>query len=88
MFLGLAWTEDVNDTDATSEEGIRKEGPMALPWHCFSAHDRRSHVCGTEDEVIQSLDELRRGHMVRVSSEGVVPPALVAIIRPRPAIPA
>ena len=78
--LSRVKTENVRDGDASGDEGIREQRPMALPRDGLGAHDGSAVRREESQEAIGLSPKLGGGHVIRVAAKARIPPARVAAV--------
>jgi len=67
--------EYFDDDNPSHNEGIGDEGAVATPRYSFGAHDCGAPDAGHVNQLLKSLGEGGRLHVVRVTTEAFVSPA-------------
>src|SRR6476469_8109350 len=74
--------------NASGEERVGNQRPVATPWHRLGAHQDDALALREVDATPQAIVERRRLHVVRVTTETRVSPSCIAGVRPCAAQPA
>ena len=81
MLLDFSRTEDVQNEPTARLQEVRDEAAVTSPPHCLGTHDGSAFVASQLAKHFDSARELRRFHVVGVSSESFVSPGSVRRVR-------
>jgi hypothetical protein len=82
MRLSPRGAEDVFHGNAPHCQGIRNQGAVAPPGHRLGTHKERPFTVRPFQQLLKTLLELGRQHVIGVSLEGGILPARVRRVRP------
>lgn len=77
MRVCLGRAHYVEDGDAANGEGVRDHRTVAAPGDCFGAHDGGGPAVIEREELVDTLGEFRRLHVIRIPAEGRIAPGSV-----------
>lgn len=76
MLADACGADDVHDLDVSHQQRVAYQRPMASPWYCLGAHNRRGFAFSQVYQFLYPLGELRCLHVVSVVAKRFVAPRL------------